>query len=190
MAFANRAAAPTRSKYSGITCADTRDPMLGLGTYQVRILDIVEGQPFPGKKLDCVKIKLQVTDSEGETPGGSLATVVCMATVPGLADLKRFVSYAAGFGPTLGQQADHPDVRKLRLEGEAAFDELEKEHGGSGSIIEASLGKANGAPSVVGRLLDVVVSRGKDTINPQTGAPTGDFYRSYRCGVVPEEHQK
>jgi hypothetical protein len=36
----------------------------------------------------------------------------------------------------------------------------------------------------------VIVSRGKDVPNPQTGAPTGDYFRVYTWGVVPEGEQQ
>ena len=58
-----------------------------------------------------------------------------------------------------------------------------------GAILEASAGKPSNAPSLQGRLVDVIVTQGKPVINPQTSQPTGDFYRVYAWGVVPESEQ-
>ena len=195
MAFANRlaaspAAAPSRSKYSGISCADTRDPMLGLGEYRVRVTACAEGYN-PGKRRDSYKTSLHVVSAEdgSETRAGSSCTVVSFLTPAGLSELKRFAMHAAGFGPTLAQRASGDNVRARLIAGEEQYDALDESCGHQGAILEASTGVANGAPSLVGRLVDVVVARGKPVVNPQTGAETGDYYRVYTWGVVPEDVQ-
>jgi len=186
------ARAPGRSAYAGVSGADQRDPMAELGTYRMRVIACAEGHN-PGTRRDSYKVTLRVEDAaEGSlTPVGTVCTTVALFTSAGLSELKRFAFHAAGFGPTLEQRQSEPTVAKrLAAEGEAKYNELEESNFGyQGAILEASAGHANGAPSLVGRLVDVCVTRGKDVINKQTGAPTGDYYRNYTWGVVPEEEQ-
>ncbi len=184
------APAPGRSKYSGITAGDARDPMLGLGTYRVRVIAIDEGRN-PGRNRDSVKVRLHVVEAaEGaETPAGSDVTAVHFFTNPGLRELKRFAIHALGCGPTLAQR-NAGDTRALVLDGERQYDGYEETVGGQGSIIDATAGRGNGkAPSLAGRLVDVIVSRGKDVPDSQSGASTGDYFRVYTWGVVPDAEQ-
>ena len=201
-AFGNRTAspapatAPPRSRYGGITCADTRDPMLGLGTYRVRVLEASEGRN-PGKQnRESVKVKLYVAQAsaDAQTTAGSTVTMIAFLSVAGLAELKRFAMHAAGHGPTLAARAqlgatDAKALRDTLLAAEAAFDRLDESCGYQGAIIEATTGRVNGAPSLAGRLVDVIVTRGKDVPNPQTGAATGDYFRVYTWGIVPDAEQ-
>ena len=183
-------AAPARSKYGGITCSDTRDPMLEEGTYRVRVTGAVEGYN-PGKRRASYKVSLQVLEAAdgSKTAKGSTVTMVCFETDAGLGDLKRFAVHAAGFGPALADREAGVDVRAKLIEGERAFDALDESFGRSGAILEATFGVASPAPSLVGRIVDVIVSLGKPVINPQTSQPTGDHYRVYSWGVVPEAEQ-
>lgn len=183
-------AAPSRSKYGGIACADTRDPMLGIGTYRVRVVSCTEGYN-PGKRRESYKVGVQVVEAapDAQTPVGAAATIVHFMTPAGLGELKRWAMHAAGFGPTLDDYADATAAKTKLRDGEAAFDELDARCGYSGAVLEKAAGKANNAPSLIGRLVDVIVSRGKDVPNPQSGAPTGDFFRVYTWGVVDESEQ-
>lgn len=187
----NAPAAPARSKYGGIKAGDTRDPMLGLGTYRVKVVSCAEGYN-PGKRRESYKATLLVVAAApgSETPVGSTVTMVSFQTPAGLGELKRFAMHAAGFGPTLDQRAAGSDVKATLLAAEAAFDSLDEKFGYQGAVIEASAGKANGAPSLAGRLVDVIVSKGKDVPNPQTGASTGDYFRNYVWGIVPDAEQR
>jgi hypothetical protein len=166
--------------------------MAEIGTYRMRVIACAEGHN-PGKRRDSYKVTLHVEDAaEGSTTTvGTVCTMVSLHTNAGLSELKRFAFHAAGFGPTLDQrQSDPTAAKRLAVEGEAKYNELEEaSFGYQGAILEASAGHANGAPSIVGRLVDVSVSRGKDVVNQQTGQPTGDYYRSYVWGVVPEDEQ-
>jgi len=187
---APHAPAPQRSRYS-VPSSDTRGPMLGIGTYRVRVLGCVEGNN-PGKHRDSYKVALrvEVAADGSETSVGACVSTVSLITSPGLAEIKRFAISAAGFGPTLEQRAHAGDVKKLIVEGEEAYDALDEKLGGhQGAILESSAGKTSTAPQLQGRLVDVIVARGKDVPNPQTGAPTGDYFRLYTWGAVPDSEQ-
>lgn len=185
-------AAPPRSRYGGISCGDSRDPMLGYGSYRVRVLGATEGHN-PGKNRDTYKTALQVVEAHdgSETAVGTLATMVNFVTSAGMSELKRFAVHAAGFGPmfTDREPGAGVNIKEVLLEGERAFDELDESFGYQGAVLEATVGRVNGAPSLAGRLVDVVVGAGKPVMNPQTNAPTGDHYRTYTWGRVPEEEQ-
>jgi hypothetical protein len=159
--------------------------MLGLGTYRLQITSCAEGWN-PGKRRESYKVTARVVEAEGETAVGATCTIVHFINPAGLGELKRLVMHAAGFGLSLEARATCANLRQSLIEAEAAFDALDESFGGGtqGSVIEASAGKANGAPSIVGRLVDCIVQRGKDVPNPQTGAPTGDYFRVYTWGVV------
>ena len=194
MSFGKRLVAPTvaptapaRSKYGGIKCADTRDPMLGLGTYRVSVVGCAEGYN-PGKRRESYKVSLLVTRAEpgSESAIGTTCTMIAFQTPAGLGELKRFAMHAAGFGPTLAQRAAGNDVRAALLAAEAEYDRLDEECGYQGAILEASAGKSSAAPSLVGRVVDVNVTPGKPVI---PGALDGDYYRQYAWGVVPDAEQ-
>lgn len=196
--FSNRiatpgAAAPPRSRYGGVSCADTRDPMLGFGRYRVRVVGATHGVNPGRANRETYKTTLQVVAAaEGsETPVGSLATMINFFTSAGLSELKRFAVHAAGFGPTLADREPSAavNIKEALVAGEAAYDALEAQLGYSGIVLEATEGIANGAPSLAGRLVDVVVGAGKPVMNPQTNAPTGDHYRTYVWGAVPDAEQ-
>ena len=187
---APNAPAPMRSKYGGIQCADTRDPMLDVGAYRVRVVSCAEGYN-PGKRRDSYKVTLFVVDAaEGsKTPKGTTATMIAFMSAAGLAELKRFAMHAAGFGATLEQRMNGADIKAILLDAERQYDALDESYGYQGAILEASAGKPSNAPSLQGRLVDVIVTQGKPVMNPQTSQPTGDFYRVYAWGVVPESEQ-
>lgn len=208
--------APNRSRYGGITCANTRDPMLGLGTYRVKIVAATEGRN-PGKGRDSYKTTLFVERAEpgSDTEVGTTVTMVNLVNPAGLGELKRFAVAAAGFGPSLREIQSGIDLRAAVQEAESAYNGLDEQSGGfRGAILERTAGNAGTAPSLRGRFVDVIVRRGKDVVtpqtgagraktiapaghctgedvvSPQTGAATGDYYRIYVWGVVPEEEQK
>jgi hypothetical protein len=179
---ASAPASPGRSKYAGIQCGDARDPMLECGTYRLRLISAAEGaNPKTGRASYKITAKVESASEDAGTPAGSVCVIVHLSTPIGMSELKSTMVYAAGCGPTLAQRASS-DVRALAQAGEAAYDQADADVY-PGSIIEATAGAANGAPSMIGRLVDVVVTRGKDT------ADGSGWYRSYRWGVVPEDEQ-
>lgn len=179
------------SKYAGITGADTRDPMLGLGEYRVQVMGAVEGRnPKSGRESYKVTLSVIAAAEGSETPVGATCAALHFVNPAGLSELKRLAVSAAGFGPTLDERRTPGfDVRGASLEGEAQYDALDESCGASGAILEATAGHAVPAPTLVGRRVDVVVGRGKDVPNPQTGAPTGDYFRTYAWGSVPDSEQ-
>jgi hypothetical protein len=160
-----------KSKYSGITAAQPRDPMPGVGLYRFRVLSCEEGHN-PGKGTDSFKCRLQIVDLEEHNTQHKVGQTVFYlqlvsgpAGPSGLARVKTFVMAAAGFGS------------------ESAYDEFDPD----GGFIDAITGVANGysdaAETFIGRLVDCSVSRGNTT-------PDGtDFYREYAWAVVPEAEQ-
>jgi len=176
------AAPPQRSRYGGIQCGEARDPMLDLGTYRVRIVSCTEGSnPKTGRASVKLGVCVVAASPDAGTPVDAVCTVVHLATPIGLGELKTMLVHAAGCGPTLAQRAAG-DIRAIAKEGEARYDAVDASTY-PGSIIEATAGTANGAPSMIGRLVDVVVTRGRDTKSE------GDWYRNFRWGAVPEAEQ-
>lgn len=180
------------SKYGGIVGANTRDPMLELGTYRVRVIACEEGCNRGKNNRESYKVSLQVLKAspEAQTPAGAIVSMIALMTPAGMSELKRFAFHAAGFGPTLEQRSS-PDAKELTTQGEAKYDAIDEGYGYQGVILEASAGHTTPkpTPSLVGRVVDVIVQRGKDVPNPQTGAPTGDYFRNYVWGAVPDAEQ-
>jgi hypothetical protein len=166
--------------------------MLGLGTYRTRVLSCVEGSN-PGKgNRPSYKTTLYVEQAaEGsETAATTTVTVLALLHMPaGLGELKRMAMHAAGLGPTLDDRAQGKNIKQMLQDAEAEYNQLDESFGGEGSILESSAGHRSTAPSIVGRRVDVIVSRGKDVPNPQTGGTTGDYFRVYTWGVVPDAEQ-
>lgn len=201
--FGNRTAAPTQaptralqSKYAGITgAANQREPMLSVGTYRCEIVKCVKGIN-PGTRKETMKIYLRVITAEGPdtTPPGTHIVFLAGYTAPGLADAKRFAMAATGFAPTIAQRAD-PRQAKIAVNYETAYDVFEaSQDGGSGCVLAASFGEIAAPALDLGAYnpplqVDVVVSRGKDVPNPQTGQPTGDYFRQYVWSATPEGQQ-
>lgn len=169
--------APMRSKYGGVANIDTRDPMLGIGVYRVRVVKMTQGFN-PGTRRETVKTTLEILAAAdgAESPVGSTATMITFLTEPGLRDLTRFAAHAAGYGNTIDDRA------KPLQEAFAAFRAAEPYDGAT--IDQAVSGVSNGAPVVVGQMVDVIVAKGKPVMNPQTREPTGDYYREYVWGVA------
>lgn len=173
-------AAPGRSRYGGISGASMRDPLIGTGTYRLKITSCTEGYN-PIKRRESYKVSALVIDASGDaaTSKGSTVAVLFSAATAGMADLKRFAFHAAGLGATLAQRAAGENVRAIDDEGELSYDELEeREYQYQGAILEASAGHANGAPTLIDNVVDVIVTRGKDTED-------GDYFRQYTWAAVP-----
>lgn len=171
--------------YRGINCVDTRDPLLESGVYRVRIVSGIDStHPVTYKHTNKITLSVVAASAGAGSAVGTQAVALFQHSIPGFGELKNLVMHAAGFGPTL-EQRQTPQAREIAMAGMAAFDQA---CDAQGSIVEASLGKANGAPNVLGRLVDVIVTRGKARLD-KTGADTGDFYRQYTWGIVPEAEQ-
>jgi hypothetical protein len=158
-------AAPVKkkSRYAGIKERD-RDPMPDVGQYRFRIISAEEATN-PGTMKESVKVHVKPVEVVGnEYHEGAQMLCLFMRTTAGLAEFKRCMRFAAGF----------EDVD--------AYDAFDPE----GDFLDACVGVANefseAGVTVIGRLVDCTVTRGKDT-----GA--GDWYRQYQWAVVPEDEQ-
>lgn len=146
--------------------------MLPLGDFRVKITECTEGT-----KRNAFIVKMQTEDR-------NTFSAVFMMNPAGLSELKRFAISAAGFGPSMAERdADPALARRKAAEGEAQYDALESSLGGSGILLDASLGDDPNAPSLVGRYVDVRVQHGKDVVD-ENSQPTGDFFRRYVWGAV------
>ncbi len=169
-------ARPTRtppkpvSRYAGIKAGEDRDPMLGVGDYRVRIAELLEGvNPGKGNRMST-KVGMQIVtiydEANTQHREGDVVKAVHLHTTAGLSELKRQVMQSAGY------------------EVEEEFDAFEE--GNEGALIDASLGRDNAffqaGFTIVGRLVDVRVSKGNDT-------GSGDYYRKYSWAVVDEAEQ-
>ncbi len=140
-------------------------------------MELLEGtNPGKGNRMST-KIGLQIVTCYDENNAnhrdGDLVRAVHLHTTAGLAELKRAVMTAAGYDVEEEFDAFETDPRYL---GPA----------GAGQVIDASIGRANGmfeaGMTIVGRLVDVRVTKGNDT-------PNGDYYRKYQWAVVEESEQ-
>jgi hypothetical protein len=132
--------------------------------------------PQQGGK-SSVKADLEIVLTDGECAnaiGDKVVTIEMMGNtgLPGERRTKAFILAAAGY------------------EGDADFDAFNPD----GEFIDAVLGEANDfsaafPATIVGRLVYVNVMRGNDVVDKTSKQPTGDFYREYEWGVVPEETQ-
>jgi hypothetical protein len=152
-----------KSRYAGIVERD-RDPMPDVGGYRFRIVGAEEATN-PGTMKESIKIHVRPVELVGnEYQDGAQMLCLFMRTTAGLAELKRCIRFAAGF------------------EEVEAYDAFDPE----GEFIDACMGVVNeyseAGATVIGRLVDCNVSRGKDTGN-------GDWYRQYQWAVVPEAEQ-
>lgn len=167
-----------KSRYAGIELKDDRDPMLDVGEHRVRIR-LCEETQNPGTLKESVKVRIVPVSLVGNeyVEDEKQRLMLFMRTTAGLAEFKRCVAKSAGF-------EDYPEYD--------AFDPPE-----TGWFLEACLGNtceearafSDAGLSIIGRLVDVTVRRGKDAIDPKSKQPTGDWYRQYTFDVVPDEEQ-
>lgn len=161
---AKPAVSARKSRYAGIV-ERNRDPMPDVGKYRLRIVSLEEAQN-PGTMKESVKVKVvavELVGNEYQDRGGEMLCLF-MRTTAGLAELKKCVRHAAGFEDVDQYDAFDPD----------------------GFFIDACVGQANeysnAGLTVVGRIVDTEVRKGKDT-------GTGDWYRDYVWAVVGEDEQ-
>jgi len=155
--------AKKKSRYAGIQ-EKQRDPMPEVGEYRFRVVELIEATN-PGTLKESVKMHVKPLELVGsEYHEGTQMLCLFMRTTAGLGELKRAVRYAAGF-----ESVDEFDT----------FDP-------DGEFIDACVGAVNAFSeagiTVIGRIVDCKVTRGKDTGD-------GDWYRQYQWSVVPEDEQ-
>jgi len=178
------ATAPQRSRYGGIQCPQNRDDMISEGEYRARVVSMVPGKsPKTYKEYTKVTVHIESAAEGSATPADTDAIMLFFVTPAGLTELRKLAVHAAGYGPTLAQ-INAGSTGDLFAEGWQALEDLEaKRSGYSGAILDATEGQKNGSPSLVGRLVDIRVARGKST-------PSGDYFRNLTFGSVPDnEHQ-
>lgn len=148
------AKAKPKSRYAGTQFGDDRNPMPGEGEYIFRFVSAEEAQN-PGTMKESVKVF--VLDPSTET------TYLClfMRTPIGMGELLRLYAAAGGI--------DKED-----------YDSFDPDR----EFMAAVAGASNeySALTLVGRLVHVVVTRGKST-------PEGDWYRKYQWTIIPDEQQ-
>ena len=160
----------------------------------MRITSCVRGRnPMKQRTSRKTYVKVLAASDNALTAANSDAVVISFTTGPGLIELKKLVMHALGFGLTLEQYSDDSlNHDALFAAAENAFDayelSLSNGTGYSGAILEhlfeEEVHTLPDAPSIVGRLVNVIVARGKAIFNPQTGTPTKDYFRDYTWGVV------
>lgn len=177
------------SIYGGLITLEQRDPMLNVGSYRLKIVDCTQGYNEE-KRRTSYKVSAVVVEAQGATAVGSNVAIIFSEARKGLADLKAFTMAGAGCGVTLDdvQRGSTADAQPIGISMQGAlaqFDAIEAQYGGPGALIVAGLTKAEGVPNVIGESVDVIVSRGKDLVI--NGVPSGDWFRSYRWCVAPQE---
>lgn len=165
------AGAKKKSRYAGIAAAQPRDPMPHVGVYRFRVLECVEGCN-PGTNVESFKTTLEIVDLEEPNEHhkrGQRVTMVQLISGPssvfGLPRTKSFVMAAAGY-------AD-----------EGEYDAFDPDGGFIDSCVGASNEYAKRGDTIVGRLVDCLVSRGNAT-------PAGDdYYREFTWQPVDDAEQ-
>lgn len=163
------------SFWHGVQSAQDKAPMLHPGTYRVRVLGCEQGFN-PQTREASFKGHLEVVYAwEGATNHvGDRAAIVNKLAGQGLQRArertKAFVVAAAGY----------PD--------DAAYARFDPEHKFLASTVGAANEYSQAGHTLVGRLVDVRVTKGNDKIDKKTGAVV-DYYREYAWAVVPEDQQ-
>jgi hypothetical protein len=164
-----------KSRYAGIQNGKDRDPMPDVGHYRFRIVACEEGVN-PGTLAESVKVRVQPVKvaASGDAYENDGPQMLClfMRTTAGLSEFKRCIVASAGFEDAEAYDAFDPD----------------------GEFIGACVGEDNdysrSGLTVIGRVVDCDVTRGKDAVNKKTGQPTGDWYRNFRWTVVSDDEQE
>lgn len=164
-------AAP-KSRWAGVQSAEPRLPMVGEGVYRLRVASCEQGFN-PGTGTESFKANLEVVDAadgSANAPGDNVMVIELLsgkAMQSGMARTKAFIVAASGY------------------DGDAEYDAFSPD----GGHIDAVLGIANSYASqtIVGRLVDCRVSRGKPV---KADAPNGDYYRIYEWAPVEEAKQE
>lgn len=162
---AAKAPAKPRSRWAGIKAAQPRDPFPHAGVYRFRIVSNEEGFN-PGTNNASFKAHLEiVAQGDGQTMhnvGDAVMALFMLSTTAGQSRAKAYVIAGAGFEDEESYDAFDPD----------------------GEFIDAVLGHQNArsedAAAFAGRLVDCVVSKGKET-------GEGDYYREYAWSPVAEQ---
>lgn len=175
-----QAAAPKKpagaSRWAGVEAGKSNDPMPHPGMYRFRVLEAVEGYN-PGTGSASQKIKLEIVTiyeqaSEIHTVG-EVVSAIYMGTPAGMGETINMIMAAAGFDDFAAYKAYDND--------------------GSGQATAAALGNANefseAGFTIVGRLFDCQVSRGKDVPPRAPETVSTDFYRKYNSAPVAEDEQ-
>lgn len=177
-----------QSRFGGIKCQATRDPILEEGGYRVRILGATISQNPRKNHRETSKITLLVEDATAGSKtqvGAQVSMLFVLSSLgSGFSDLKSLHVAALGYGPSFAERATMTENLAVALDAaEAAYDAADQPY--SGATIDATHGIASGAPqSIIGRSVEILVTRGKDIESPQTGQPTGDYFRNYAFGPV------
>ena len=158
------------SRWDGIESTPPKLPILGKGTYRVRVIGCVE-TVNPGKGSTTFKATLSVVDALAGATNAAGDSVVVLemtsgkAAQSGMGRVKAFVIAAAGFSDQASFNAYTPD----------------------GGFIDAVLGVANEfsarGDTINGRLVDVEVAAGNAT------ADGADYYRVYSWSAVDDTEQ-
>ncbi len=164
--------AKKKSRYAGIPSAAPRDPMPHVGEYRLRVIGNTAGHN-EGTGTDSYKSSLEIVGldekaAENHAEGDQVIVVQLTsgkAAKAGLPRVKAYVMAAAGY------------------ETDEEYDAFDPE----GEFIDSTEGQANQYSAadltIVGRLVDCKVTRGKNT-------PDGDdYYREFHWSVVPEDEQ-
>lgn len=170
-------APPARSRWAGVQCAKDRDPKFNPGHYVVRVLsneitikpDHTRAETFHGK---C-EIVWAAEGSEDHV-GDQRVFWQPLSTSYAFERVKSYVVAAAGY--------DEPSYDAFDPEG-GFLDSV------CGTVNPASQPYIDAGMTVVGRLVEVRVTRGREMLDPQTQQPTGDHWREHKWSPTPEEQQ-
>jgi hypothetical protein len=173
-----RAPVARKARYGGIQAEQERDPFIGLGTYRVRVLELIEREAINDKQTVALTVEIMAAAEGSVDPESSDGGVV-----------KRFIAFRVmGSGSDAGRKRMKSFmVAAHGCENAAEFDASDPD----GFLVDAFLGYEckeypDGA-TLVGRIVDVDVTEG----NPikHDGVPTGERYTNYTWHAVPEEEQ-
>lgn len=169
-----RPAPARKARYGGIQAEQEKDPFVGLGTYRVKVVELVEREAINDHQT--VALTIEILDAAE----GSTDPVGCM----------RFVAFRVmGNGADAGRKRLKSFVVGAHgCETQEAYNEIDPD----GFLLDAYLGYAcpeyPDGKTLVGRIVDLECSEG----NPikKDGVMTGEHYTNYKWFPVPEEEQE
>jgi hypothetical protein len=150
---------------------DSRNEIIKPGIYRCLVIKTAPGKN-PSKPSFLVELQILDAMEGSEQRIGDRVSIVYSINTFSAPEIRALVMHALGFGPSLSQWQDDPiAARRIRTEAEEEVDLYQAKCGGNADI--------------TGRAVDVIVTAGKPRVD-QDGNPTGDFFRNFTWGSVPE----
>jgi hypothetical protein len=165
-----------KSMYEGVESAEPKDPMPHAGLYRFRVLNVEAGYN-QGKNTTSHKVTLEIVAGlGGEELDSAEHSVGDTVLIPWVVD-------GAKSAPYNRQRVKAFTMNAAGYETDAEYNEFDP----AGEFIDSTAGVSNDYSeaelTIIGRLVDCQVMRGKPTADGK------DYFREYAWFVVPDEDQ-